>query len=90
MMTTRSLRPLDRAVVVKSWERASIMLDRVIRAMKATTKAARVSEGRMTCFQLPVPPAGSQLRTIENTTTSIKPSQKTGIEMPKRAVEVTT
>ena len=60
-----------------------------MRAMKATTNAASVTEGNTTCCQLPVPPAGSHLRVIEKTMTNIRPSQNTGMDMPKRAEDVT-
>ena len=53
------------------------------------TKAVKVIEGRMTCFQVPMPPAGSHWSQTAKTTTSIRPNQNTGMEMPKRAVEVT-
>ena len=65
------------------------MVERVIRAMNATTNAARVIDGKITFCQLPVPPAGSHFKITAKTTTSIRPSQNTGMDMPKRAEMVT-
>ena len=67
------------------------MVERVIRAINATTKEARVIEGKITCCQLPVPPAGSHCRIrLQRDITNIRPSQNTGIEIPKRADIVTS
>ncbi len=60
-----------------------------MRAMNATTNEASVTDGRITCCQLPVPPAGSHFRMTEKTTTSMMPSQNTGMDIPKSEAMVT-
>ena len=51
------------------------MLARVMRAMSATEKAARVSEGRIRLASPSEPAAGSQFRWTAKTMISMRPSQ---------------
>src|SRR5690625_6255871 len=64
------------------------MLDLVILAMTAAPPVPRVITGIMSCFAEPQPEGGSQPRLIANQFISISPSQKFGIDSPKRATSI--
>ena len=58
------------------------MVERVMRAISATEKAARVKVGKTHAPGSCEPAAGSHCSLMANTTISISPNQYAGIEMP--------
>ena len=58
---------------------------RAIRAITAEEAAPRAMAGRMRCMRVPFPPAGNQRSCTEKTSIKSRPSQKMGMDIPKRA-----
>src|SRR5699024_5527967 len=63
----------------------SSILERVIRAILAAPPVPNVITGMITCSGDPQPVGGNQPRLMANHCISMKPSQKFGIDKPKKA-----
>ena len=63
----------------------SSMLERVRRSIDAAKYQPSATAGMITCRQSPAPEVGSQRSHTENTRISTRPSQKPGMDSPRRA-----